>query len=79
MIFVTVGAQMPFESDPARVWTRVFGPSVNPDPLAKRRKGVLDYAYASYKTGRQGQSSWSDTGVDVGYARRLKANDKVRK
>ncbi len=43
------GARLPVESSPARLWQRLFGPSVAPSPLAARQRGVLDYAYAEHK------------------------------
>ena len=42
-------AWLPVETDPTRVWRRVFGPSSAPDPLTTRRQGVLGYAYREYQ------------------------------
>lgn len=46
--YAASGARLPVESAPARVWQRIFGPSRAPDPLAGRRKSVLDFAYGEY-------------------------------
>ena len=46
--YAASGARLPVESAPDRVWQRVFGPSRSPDPLAPRRKSVLDFAYGEY-------------------------------
>ena len=43
------GSRLPVETDPTRVWRRVFGPSSAPDPLTTRRQGVLGYAYREYQ------------------------------
>ena len=42
------GIRLPMEDEPERVWQRLFGPSLNPSPLASRQKGVLDFAYGQY-------------------------------
>jgi len=41
--------QMPMERSPVKVWERLFGPSLAPDPLLKRQKSVLDFAHAEFK------------------------------
>ena len=43
------GARLPVENSPARVWTRLFGPSSTDDPLTGRQRGVLDFAHAEYQ------------------------------
>ena len=43
------GIRLPVETDPARIWSRVFGPANAPDPLAVRRQGVLGYAYQEFQ------------------------------
>ena len=48
--YAASGARLPVESAPDRVWQRVFGPSRAPDPLAPRRRSVLDFAYGEYAT-----------------------------
>jgi hypothetical protein len=42
------GARLPVENQPNRVWRRLFGPSVAPDPLVQRTGNALEYAYAEY-------------------------------
>jgi hypothetical protein len=42
------GVRLPVESDPGRLWQRLFGPSLNPDPLVMRQQSVLDFAYGEY-------------------------------
>jgi len=39
---------MPVESDPAKLWQRLFGPSLNPNPLTSRQRSVLDFAHTEY-------------------------------
>ena len=60
------GKQMPVQDDAARVWQRVFGPSVNPDPLAAQRKAVLDYAYGEFKA--------AASGLEPGHKERLQGH-----
>lgn len=47
--YTSAGIRLPVETDPARIWSRVFGPSNVPDPLAMRRQGVLGYAYREFQ------------------------------
>ena len=42
------GVRLPIENTPTRVWERLFGPAVAPDPLTARRKNAIDFAYAEY-------------------------------
>ena len=42
------GMALPIEADAARVWQRLFGPMLSPDPLAPKQRGVLDFAYQEY-------------------------------
>jgi hypothetical protein len=42
------GVRLPVESDPAQLWQRLFGPTLNPDPLAARQQSALDFAHAEY-------------------------------
>ncbi len=42
------GIRLPMESEPLRVWQRLFGPSLEPSPLDPRQKSVLDFAYGEY-------------------------------
>ena len=46
--FSGVGTPLPLLDSPARVWQRLFGPSVNPDPLGARQGSALDFAQAEY-------------------------------
>jgi len=39
---------MPAENDPSKVWQRLFGPSLAPNPLAMRQRSVLDFASQEY-------------------------------
>jgi hypothetical protein len=48
--YASNGARLPIENTPQRVWQRLFGPSVSPDPLTARRKSVLDFAYQEYSS-----------------------------
>lgn len=43
------GSRMPQESEPSRVWDRLFGPSTSPNGIATRQRGGLDYAYSEYQ------------------------------
>ena len=47
--YASSGARLPIESAPDRLWQRLFGPSISPDPLALRQRDVLDYAYAEHQ------------------------------
>jgi hypothetical protein len=47
--YAASGARLPVENTPDRIWQRLFGPSQAPDPLASRRKGVLDFAYGEFR------------------------------
>ncbi len=42
------GTRLPVEASPQRVWQRLFGPSLAPDPLTIRQRSVLDFAQAEY-------------------------------
>ena len=42
------GRRLPVETSAPRVWQRVFGTSVNPDPLVARQRSVMDFAAAEY-------------------------------
>ena len=42
------GMALPVEAEASRVWQRLFGPLLTPDPLAPRQRGVLDFAYTQY-------------------------------
>jgi len=42
------GLRLPVQSAPDQVWQRLFGPSLNPNPLIQRQRGVLDFAQAEY-------------------------------
>ena len=42
------GRRLPVETSAARVWQRIFGPSLNPDPLVSRQRDVLGFAGAQH-------------------------------
>jgi len=42
------GVRLPVQTDSMRVWQRLFGPSLSPDPLIARQKGVLAFAAQEY-------------------------------
>lgn len=42
------GARMPAENDPAKLWQRLFGPSLAPNPLTLRQRSVLEFAHKEY-------------------------------
>ena len=46
--YAASGVRLPVESDPAQLWQRLFGPSLNPDPLVARQGSVLDFAHGEY-------------------------------
>ena len=43
------GQILPLEADPSRVWDRIFGPSMSPDPLLSRQKHALNFALKEYR------------------------------
>lgn len=43
------GRRLPIETSVERVWQRLFGPSLNPDPLMTRQRSVLEFAASEYK------------------------------
>jgi len=42
------GQDVPLEASPNRLWERIFGPSLSPDPLLSRHKQTLDFAFSEY-------------------------------
>jgi hypothetical protein len=42
------GTRLPVENDPVKVWQRLFGPSLTPNPLTSRQRSVLDFAQQEY-------------------------------
>ena len=46
--YASSGLRLPVESEPAQLWQRLFGPSLSPDPLVARQRGVLDFAHQEY-------------------------------
>ncbi|MBM74474.1 MAG: hypothetical protein CMK59_03665 [Proteobacteria bacterium] len=43
------GQVLPLEDSPSRIWDRIFGPSIAPDPLLSRHKHALEFAFSEYK------------------------------
>ena len=48
MSFGLNGQRVPLEDSPQRLWDRLFGPSISPDPLLSRHQKALDFAFAEY-------------------------------
>ena len=42
------GSRLPVENQPNRVWQRIFGPSIAPDPLRQRKGNALAFAHSEF-------------------------------
>jgi hypothetical protein len=51
------GGALPVEGSAVKLWQRIFGPSLNPDPLGMRQTHVLDFAFEEYASLAAGMSA----------------------
>ena len=61
------GIRLPVLNNPAQAWQRLFGPSLDPNPLMAKQKDILSFAHAEYSAMAQRLGSAQRQKLDAHY------------
>jgi hypothetical protein len=61
------GGALPVEGSAAKLWQRIYGPSLSPDPLGARQGSVLDFAYEEHAALAKGLSQQAEQRLAAHY------------